>query len=446
MSTQLGLLSPSDLVTIMDAAGGFLKYSVPHHGQGLTSEAAANTEAYQALLMQTLIMGDGGAVPGIGNSGFQSAVKQILDGTFVSSRWEAYAGTNLRQVFGMVSSNLTQNVPKYLSATNVLTSWSMGSQPLDAWLVRHNANNSLTPATPTGTPTLTPTTGGSLPGNAAAAACPSMVYTFVGVSDQYESQPSAPSIQVALTGVNNAYTIGGLATIPAGVTKIRLYRSLYGGASPYYYDRDVAVSVGAAPTTLKFTAPDINLNQGIQPPIWNQCLALMEDALAYSTSNMSQGDTIQKPYTISANGLLTASNVVLGSVNGVLGYNNPISSGRFYEWASTVVTLTSVNTTSDTTQGLQGFTGATQLQARTSATLDANATISAINYTYTTAASPNTPLTSSVPGPFTLNLAAGSTVAVTVPSNRIVKTITGVTVAGSTTGTFVIEGVAPRVI
>lgn len=446
MSTQLGLLSPADIVTILDACGGYLKSSLPHHGQGLASESSTNTEAYQALLMQTLIMGDGGAVPGIGNSGFQASVKQILDGTFVSSRWEAYAGTNLRQIFGMVTSNLTQNVPKYLSSTGVLTSWSMGSQPLDAWLIRHNANNSLTPATPTGTPTLTPSTGGSLPGNSTAGNCPSMVYTFVGTEDKYESQPSAPSTQVALTGVNNAYTIGGLATIPAGVTKIRIYRSLYGSVSPYYYDRDVAVTVGTPPTTLKFTAPDINLNQNVKPPVWNQCLSLMEDALAHSTSNMSQGDTIQKPYTISATGLLTASNVVLGAANGILGYSNPISSGRFYEWASTVATLTSVNTTSDTTQGLQGFAGATQLQARTFSTLDANASISAIGYTYTTAASPNTPLSGTISGPLTLNLAVGSVVSLAIPANRLVKTITSVTVSGATTGSFVIEGVAPRTI
>lgn len=433
----------------MDAAGAYTKYAVPHHGQGLVSESSTNTEAYQALLMQTLIMGDGGAVPGIGNSGFQQSVKQILDGTFTSSRWEAYVGTNVRQIFQMIQSNLSQNVPKYLSSTGTLTSWNMVSgnvQYLDAWLMRHNANNSATPATPTGTPTLTPTTGGSLPNNSTAGNCPSMVYTFVGANDWNESQPSAPSTQVALTGVNNAYTIGGLATIPAGVTKIRLYRSLYGSASPYFYDRDVVVPVGSPPTTLKFIAPDINLNQSVQPPVWNGCLALMEDALGYSTASMSQGNTIQSAYSIAANGLLTPSNVVLGQANGLLGYSNPISSGRFYEWASTVVTLTSVNTANDTSQGLQGFTGATQLQARTFATLDANATLSAINYSYTTAASPTTPLTSTIAGPFTLNLATGSTIAVTVPANRLVKTITGITVAGPTTGSFVIEGVAPRAI
>lgn len=445
-TSQLGLLSSTDLVILMDVCGSYLKYLKPAHGQGLPGESTIPSLAYQALLGQTNILGDGGSIYGVGNATAQSNLKDKLTLLFTSSRYEVYASQQLRTIILEIQQEISTYLPKYLNASNVTTQLVMSGgslQVLDAYLTRLNANSALTPATPTGTPTLTTTTGGTLP-NSTSGSC--MCYTFVGASDWLESQPSASSTQVAISGANNAYTIGGLATIPAGVTKIRVYRSLQGTTTPFYYDRDIVVSVGSPPTTQKFIAPDITLTQSWLPPVWCSTLILPETALAYAICNMSPGNNPQDSYKVSATGLLQPSNVSLGQVNGILGYNNPLSSGRFANWSAGTSTYGSIITSNDTTQGLQGFAGAFQLQARTYSVMDANASISAIAYSYVTAASPNTPLTSTIAGPFTLNLADGSIIGITVPGGQLVKSVTSITVSGPTTGSFVIEASPLRVI
>ena len=450
MPSSNGLISPADLLTTLDALAGWCKYVVLPHGQGLASEASAKTITYQAGLAQTKILGDGtGTNPGLANANLQSGLTQKLATLYTNSRYEVTVNMSMRALLAEVVQELSAStvLPKYLVGTTY-SQWNMSSsstQALDAHIQRLNATGASVPATPVGTPTLTATTGGSLPSTLAGSA-PVMVYTFVGASDWLESQPSPVSAQVALSGANNAYTIGGMSTVPAGVTKIRLYRSLFGATSPLIWDRDVSVSAGAAPTTLKFTQSDINLRQDVSPPLWAQCMMLPEAALLHAICNMSAGATSQSGFVLSASGLLSPTNVVLNPISGLLGYNNPGSSGQFAQWASAASTFGTINTVNDTTQGLQGFAGAFGVQARTTATLDVNASISSIGYSYVTAASPLTPLTATIAGPLTLNLATGSTVSLAIPAGQMVKSITSMTVTGSSTGTFVLEAIPLRTI
>jgi hypothetical protein len=447
-SSTNGLIGPADLVITMDAMAGWLKYAVSVHGQGLSSESSIPSLAYQALLAQSKILGDGVTNYGIANSLLQTQLAQKLTQLYLNSRFETFAGTNLRQMIGELNSELSASstIPKYLS-NSILTQWNMSSsstQTLDAHLQRVNATNVGVPATPAGTPTLTATTAGSLP-NTLVGNAPVMCYTFVGASDWLESQPSPVSTQVALSGANNAYSITGISTVPTGVTKIRLYRSAFGTTTPLLYDRDVPVSAGAAPA-LKFTFPDIALYPSVLPPVWAQSMMLSEAALAFALCNISPTGNPLGAYTVSSNGLLSPSNVVLNSVNGILGYNNPTSSGTFATWSATANTFGSIQITNSTSQGSQGFLGAFGVQARTTSALASNATITSIGYSYVTAASPLTPLTSTISGPLTLNAAAGSTVSLAIPTGQCVQAITSMTVSGPATGVFVLEAIPLRAI
>jgi hypothetical protein len=450
MASSNGLLSPTDLVIITDAIAGWVKYIPAVMGRGIFSEAAYFTGAYQAFLAQTKILGDGTTTyVGIQNSVAQKGLTDKLASLFVNSRYEVVIGSNIRTLIAELNSEFSSSTVAPKSTISGVTSqWNMsasGIQPLDAHLMRLNATAPGTPATPTNVPTLTAATGGIM-GNVAAGSAPVMAYTFVGANDWLESQPSPVSTQVALSGASNAYLIGNLPAIPAGVTKIRLYRSLYGSVTPLFWDRDVPVVVGSTPSTLKFTANELGLRQDISPPLWAQCLVLPEFALGYSVCQMTPGQTSQSGYLISTSGLLSPSNVAVNVASGILGYNNPVSSGTLATWTSTVNSFGTMPTVNDTTQGLQGFLGGFAVQARTTSALDANASLTNVTYSYVTAASPLTVLSATAAGPFTLNLAAGSTVDLGIPAGRCVRGITAMTVSGSTTGTFLLEGSSLRVV
>ena len=445
-SSQNGLIGPSDLITTLDAIGGYIKYLVAPLGQGLAVEAAIHSLSYQALLAQTKILGDGVTNYGIANLTLQSKISTLLANLFINSRYEAYANNQLRTIISELNQELSTstNLLKYLVGTQT-SQWIMqgsGVQALDTHLQRMNATNVGVPVTPTNVPTMTASTGGSLP-NVAAGSAPTMCYTFVGANDWLESQPSPSSTQVALTGANNAYTIGNLPTVPAGVTKIRLYRTLFAGTALVWV-KDVPVSAGAAPTTLKFINPDIALFQSVSPPVWAQALVLPESALAYAVTNMASNGNPLGAFLLSTSGLLSPSNVVLNSVNGILGYSNPASSGTFAGWNAGTTTIGSIQNINDTTQGLQGFLGAFSIQARTTSALDVNASISNVGYTYITAASPLTPLTSTLSGPFTLPLALASTISLSLPAGQCIRSVTSMTVSSSTAGSLLLEAIPLR--
>src|SRR5207253_1842958 len=135
------------------------------------------------------------------------------------------------------------------------------------------------------TPTLTATTGGQIPATTAGHE-PRVKCTYVGSADYVESQPTAASAQVTLGGKNSGWTLGGLpGSVPAGVTKLRVYRQLdnnAGSGDPYYWDQDVPVTAGAAFPTVTLTNADQQLRQDWQPPSWLSLLMLPEEAALYA--------------------------------------------------------------------------------------------------------------------------------------------------------------------
>jgi hypothetical protein len=451
---QIGMPSAAATQTVMDAYAAWAKRLPSPLGLGLTTES--NSLALLAGTGWAQIMGDGpgGAYTGIDNAALQTLLEAPLASWKAGSRYDIYGGQFFRALIAPFEQFILQSLPKYLDATGNLVAWNYaggGLHALDAHLIRLNATHASCPATPTGTPTLTATTGGSL-ATATSGNSQRFAYSFVGSQDYFESQPSAEAAQVALSGANSAYTVGAIQNpIPAGVTKIRCWLGLPGGAAGVYsYLKDVACVAGSAPPAVTISEPVIQLRQDIKVPVFGQVLALPEFALAFllAFASLQQSGAAQNgQLTVPTSGMLSTANVALGLAAGILGLNNPPQSGVLGQWISAAFTASSVQTANSAANGLQGFLGAAGgVQAHTTAVLDANATLTNINYTFLDAAHPITPQTGTIAGPLTLNLAVDSTVDLAVPAGRIVKTVTGVTVAGAATGTFQFEGKALRAI
>jgi len=445
MASTLGLPSAADIQTIMDGLGALVKYQSGNIG--LNAPGESGTLAMYAATAKNKIEGDGGAYYGLANQNLKQQLTPLMVSLAQSLRYDSLFAANVRGIMTALDNWVFQNLPN---------GWSFaqtgGTRALDLWQQRYNANGASVPATPGYTPTLTATTGGALPAVASGNG-PRLKVAYVSTGgDWIESQPSQNSAQTALTGNNNAYTVGSLpGSVPTGVGKLRLYRQLYnngGSSDPYYWAGDVAVTAGSAFPTVTLKQADQALRLDVTPASWLSCLLLPEEAalyaLAFASPPQQQG-ALSTFLSFLASSFASVTNVALNPVSGFLGINNPASTGQLGQWSSGTFTAGVIQTANDPLNVIQGFAGAANsVQARVTATLSANATVSSIGYTYVNAANPSTPQSGTIAGPLTLNSVIGDTVDLAVPAGNLVTAITGVTVGTATTGTIIFEADALR--
>ena len=415
----------------------------------------------------TAMFGDGTAAnPGLGNADWFAAIDSNLITQQTFFRPDKVFKRLITGLGGFIYS-FDQQVKNYLPGGRSFLSAGV-AHAFDAWLTRQNGLFGGTTGTPAPVAsavlaagwTLTPATGGSIPSMASGSA-PRVVITQIGASDFLESPPSAASGQFAISGASDAYQIlpavwGGGAVVPAGVYKLGIYRQAVGGTGAYFWDQDVAVTPGQAYPTITLTNPDAVLRTDWQPPVWASCLLLPEAAalfaLAYSTS-MAGGVDAQPVYA--ANGMISALNVAAGRSDSFLGVGNTPTTGTFLSAVVTgasaaTATAGGLQTANVAAKSLQGFAGALGLQARITAALSGAATVN-VGYTfYNSVAGLSTPQAGSLSATFGAT-AAGTVAAFTVPTdangNPVIitaVTLTSISGAGGSGGSFVIEAAPPR--
>lgn len=432
--TYSGVPSAADLQAKLDAYGAVLKAVYASMGVGAPSESG--TGVLKALAVRNVQV----------NNTLMRARHQQFDDA--AAKLFSYA-TITQMAFGGQIRDLNNIIGQ-----NIPAEWNFvqsGHTYLDTYLTRLNGNSSSVPATPSFTLTLTPTTGGGIPPTTTGQE-PRVKIALVSTSgDWIESQPTAASGQSALTGKYNGWTLGGLTgTVPTGVAKLRIYRQFDGNAGvndPYYYDRDVAVTAGAAWPAITIGSPDIALHQAWSPVVWMGLPLLPEEAaiIALALSSQPTGALTYALPVFPDSAMVSPGNVVLNATNGYLGVGNTPSHGEFARWTSGTTALGGILQTNSASANLQGFAGATRLQARVVSALNAGASLSAIGITYLDAGHPTSPQATSIAGPFALGSALGSTAEITgLPTGAVVQTVTGFTVGTSVSGTIVFEGLAPR--
>ena len=448
-----GNLSNTQIQAILDPLGTVLENCYGSLGLGLSGETT--TAAYFAELVKTSIVGDGATSYGIGNNLAQT-LTGACDALLARVRWDAMFSNLGRAFVSGIDSQIQSNVP---------TGWNLSSA-----LYPHYLNNSLLRmnAAHTGVPT-TPGSAGTLTaGNNASGAialcssgnAPYCCHTLIGTNEWDESLPSPTATQVALTGSNNAYTYQIAGTVPTGVTAVKIYRSpVAGSSSNLGYDQKVAVTAGAAYPAITILQSDSRLAMSWQPPGWLSCLLKPSSAcivaLAYAVSGGGTGFLSQTPgaplagqiLTLNSVNMLTPANVALTYSNAFLGLGNnavPQTAILGTTVVGTGFTAGVIQTTNNASSSIQGFGGATKVQARVIGTLNAAGT-TAITYQYYDAAHGYGSVQSATASAVSFSgTAVGSTAVYSIPAGRLVIAVTADTVSGITSGTYLIEAQSVR--
>jgi len=430
----------------MDARASVVEEAAADLGLGLVGEtgtvAAADAAAYAA------IMGDGTtANPGLGNANWQNLIANGLLSAKGYARYDYWASkqaTLMRTMDDIVSGALPAST-KFAAA-----------RYLDGWLTRLNGANGTAPATPAAPGVLTAVTngGGALPTTSSGAA-PRVVHTLVGGTDEYESLPGAEATQVAIAGVNNAYSYQIAGNVPTGVVKVRMYRSPFGASgAPYNWDQDVRVTAGGPYPAILIFQSDSTLRTDYLPPSWLQCVqrpsAAGLFALAYATN--PPGGALGAVMQMSASGMLSPNNVVVGSSTKFVGVGN---TKQGVVLGSSVITA--LNTSTYTAGGLQvannaglnvqGFAGAMGLQAMCTTALTGTLTPT-ISYQYYAAATGYGSAQASgsvTPASSFGSPTVGTVISWTIPAGRLILRVTEVSVSSSASSWgYLYEGVFPR--
>lgn len=443
MAVTRGLPSAADIITIFDNLASQLKAQYANLGTNAPGEATT-TFAAKAQTAADKILGDGSANYGISNADLQAALSPMLVQAAQQSRYDFLS----KQLWAQAGTTLDNWVLR-----NLPTGWSFassdGARPMDLWLRYLNGANASAPVTPTVTPTLAATTGGSV-GQAGVIRVKVCYQSSSG--DWLVSLPSAASSTITLTGKNNAITVTLSGNAPVS-GYVLVFRQLMGAGAgdAYYFDQRVACTSGAAHPAITCKQSDQQLVQSLQPPSFLQAMMLPEAAFLFALSYASFPSTVAAMAglpSFQSLSFLSPANVALNPVSGFLGLNNPAVSGEFARWVATVFTEGTLATANDATNVIQGFAGAagSGVQARVTSALDANASLTNVTYKYYDATNPpNATLQDgTIAGPLTLNLSVGQTVDLAVPAGRLVTRITGVTVGTATTGTFLFEAKSLR--
>jgi hypothetical protein len=441
MALTRGLPSAADLILIKDSLAAQFKAQYANIGTNAPSETT--TLAAKAQLASDKILGDGAAYYGISNSDLQAMLQPTLKNLPRQSRYDVLFKQFTSGVFTQLDNWILQNLP---SGWNFAS--SSGNRPIDLWLLYLNACSASVPATPSITPTLTATTGGTI-GQTGVIRVKVCYQSSSG--DWLVSQPSTASSTITLSGKNNAISVA-LSGNAAVSGYVLVFRQKEGAAvgDPYYFDQRVACTSGEAHPAITCKLSDQQLRLDLNPPSYMQCMMLPEAAmlfaLAYASFGTSVGAQMGLP-TFQTQSFLSPANVTLNPVSGFLGLNNPAATGTFAQWVSTAFAEGTLATANDATNVIQGFAGAggSGVQLRVTSALNANAPITNVDYYYYDATNPTSlqgPTTIAAPG--TLNLSLGQTLDLGIPAGRLVTRISAMTVGTAVTGTLIAESKALR--
>ena len=428
------------LSAVIEAGSALLGRGQPGEGITLASLEFAASAA---------ILGNGTS-PGIGSTAWQQMVSNALKSAATGACYDAFFARQSQLM--LVLDTLVQAA--------MPSGWRYGApRPFDAQLTRLNGASGA-PGTPPAPGLLTAAqiTGGALP-SALVGSAPLVLHTLVGATDELESLPSASATPAAIAGANNSYSYLIAGTVPAGVSKVRIYRTQFAPASgsPVFgWDSDAPVTAGSAYPAIQIVQPDSLLRMDLQPPAWMQCAirpgAAALYALAFATSLNSApgafGSAVAgggSPLRFSATGMISPGNVALGPANGFLGIGNPPQSGLFGSSQLTALNTSAftpggISTANSSALDIQGFCGAMGLRFRCTSALNGTLT-PAISITYYNAANGWGAAQTSIgltPTGAVANV--GDTAVFTLPSGAVVQTVSETSVSGTaTSGAWVYE-------
>lgn len=452
MSLIDGLPQPADINLFQQAMAKIIKYGYANQGLDLPGETG--TQSYYADLAAQTLLGDGTTSnPGLSSPTWKRDIGSALKALPSKYRWDTLISANLRGYYNELDTLVKNNIPKNTSdSTQTWQFTSISGAPqhmLDYHLLRLNACNSNVPTTPANAVVLTAITdaNGAM-STVVGGSAPYVVYTLVASKDYYESLPSPVSTQVALSGSQNGYSTAIAGTIPAGVTKIRFYRTVNGGSSsgPFFWLMDVACSAGAY-ASQKLLGSDNSLKTSVQPPSWFQCPWVPENAIAFAIANQTVNSFSQvgtpPPVQLASAGMLTAQNCVFGPANQFTGYNPPQS----FEFGRS--SITGLNTqsfvagtlasASNASQNVQGFLGGKGVQARVITNINGTATFTFTYTFYDAAHGFGNVQTSTSQTVVASSLTVGQTVALGgITAGRIVLSVSVTAVAGTATAGVVV--------
>lgn len=445
-----GLWTVTQVTNYLDSLATVVKNNQSRLGQAIPGETGTLASDFYAALRD--IVGDGTTTyPGLGQPLSQGKVRPHLEGAVKYTRHDTIFNTLCREMMNELDAFVRERIPdSRLASTR--GQWTMTdttyTHPFDTYLLRANATASPTVGTPA-SPTLTAigpstNTGGRM-GEVSGSNRPYVVYTYVGDKDWKESIPSAEVQIAALAAPNNAVNVAIAGNVPTGVTKIRIYRSLYGSgsAATKYWVKDVTAKAGASHPTIHLLENDLELRD-YRPPSWCSCLIVPEAAYLYA---LAFATLIGDVYAFDSTAMLSPQNVALAPANGFLGLGNIDQHGIFVTAVESGFTLTqgSIQTSNIASGGIQGFAGAYGLgtgglRARVTSAINSATTTVTIDYTYYDAtngwgnAQNGTGLVSDQ---FT-GTAIDSTATFDVPAGRVVRSVTP-TSSTPTSGEWLIE-------
>jgi hypothetical protein len=456
------MLLPAQAQKYCDSWATCLKNAYAFFGIDAPSEATT-LSAYFDTARKT-ILGDGLTQYGLGSPTFQQNITAALNASVLSAGYDVAFKNSLKPIVAALDSNVLNNLPSGWKFANTVGAAAQ-NHPFDFYLTRLNAINPATPATPAAAGVLLGVvqSGGQMPAVATAGNAPRVCHTLVGAFDYLESLPSAQATQVVIANNQSAYSYTIAGTVPAAVTKVRIYRGYYlGGASIYFWLMDVAVTAGAGYPVIYLLKGDPLLRADIVPPGWLTLLITPEFAaifaLAYATAQTStqrQGQPSRPLF--SQVSMLSPLNVAVGKCligvagDGYMGVGNALPSAMF-DYAK----ITAANTFTHTggaiqvanlaANNAQGYAGATGLQYRVLTALTGGTLTSvSISYHYLQASTGQTIQAGTLTSAACSGTASGSTCAFTVPAGQLVldSTVTAV-VCSATAGDGVIEGTPVR--
>lgn len=463
-NTLLGAPTVAQVQLLTDQQASIFKTAWPLLGMNAPGESGTIEAAINSAIIK--ILGDGGSNPGLGNPDWEAQIKDALAAERGAFRADVAFARALRTQPGLLASldsRVRSNLPSGWAFTNGTV-----LHPFDAWLTRINgaygasaaANGTALAPGSAGTVAAVNNANGALPVVSAGSA-PRIVHTLVGSADWQESLPSAQATQTAIALPNNAYTYTLSGTVPAGVTKLRIYRGYVGGgAGIYYWDQDVAVVAGNAWSGYVATIknPDSLLRIDWTPPVWASCFIVPEAAAlwALSLATARQGGLDNLPLAFKDENMLSPWNVILGRSDAFMGIGNVAQASQYSE--TTLTGAATFTTVAGTIQGtnnpagnVQGFAGGIGIQARVTTALAAAGTVT-ISYTFFDSVHGwgSVQTTSGVTATFG-GTTVGSLATWTIPNDAngkplIIQSVTVTAVSGfsSGTGKFILESPAAR--
>ncbi len=422
-----------------DSLASLLKAVAPVLGTGSAGET--DTAAARAQVVAAAVLGDGTpANPGLGLPALQSRLQGSAGQLVAGLRWDTLLQRLCRAFFTEVEAAIRAGQPP---AWN-LTSGGV-THPLDGHLLRLNGFSSpVAGSLAAGSLAAANTTGGGM-APVTAGSAPYVVHTLVGQFDWQESLPSAEAARVPIGAIQNGYTYRIAGAVPAGVSRVRAYRSLCGADSggPYAWVSDPPVSAGSAYPAITPTASDSTIRQDWQPPSWAACLQVPETALLFGLAFAlnDNGALVYGP-----NGQLNPLNVALTPTTSQLGIGNTAASGLFGVLDIGAGYTANSFQTANLPPSIQGFAGGAGIQARIVTALN-GACAPTISYAYYDAAHGwgNAQTQSGVTTAGFSSEAVGGLAAYTVPPGRIVQSVQVTNPGGSaTSGAVVFEATQVR--